>query len=505
MGRLLATIKQAGADFQRDECMLTGAALSYYTIFSLPPLLVLVFMVAGTAGVERTTIDRLVRDQLGIPATESAEGDRSALVAAAERTHDDSGGLLGRLIGFGLLAFSATGVLAQLQGALNRAWDVTPDAKQGGVLTFAVKRLLSLSMIVVFALLLLIALVITTLVDEATSWVVGDADGIAVVIAGTANFVLSAILAAILFAAVFKVLPDADLRWRHVWLGATVTSLLFVVGKQLIAVYLQFSNVGSQWGSAAGAMIGVLVWVYYNSLLVLFGAEFTQAWCQQHGDWPDAEQGATNTVDASEIEARKIPGEQDETRTSWNAVAASPPFESTASADGNSPPLATDSGALASAGRDGETDSNPDSNLDEKASATMPKFTGWTNDEERVFFKLQMTALANDPETTLGGIRELLEVTLDECTQFLPDEIVAEKLDELGSTLRRYVDEFGDQRIEFADLCDRILLDIARCEDLLDEHGPAMPLADIAGGPLTPGLELERGIVVAGDDLATPH
>lgn len=486
----LTAAKQAAIDFQEDECMLTGAALSYYTIFSLPPLLVLVFMVAQWAGVHRTTIDEVVGNQLGVPtAADSTEGDKSQLLAAAERTHDESGGLIGRLIGFGILAFSATGVLAQLQLALNRAWDVTPDPDKGGVLNFVVKRLLSLGMIVVFALLLLVSLVLTTLIDELIDWFAADADGIVWVLSVAANVALSLLLATVLFALVFRILPDAKVEWRHVRLGAFVTAVLFVVGKFLIALYLQRSHVGSQWGSAAGSMVGVLVWVYYNSLLVLYGAEFTQAWSRAHGDWPEAEELAESTVDQAEIEERCTP---DSLGNSQSAVAASSPFETTAIAgptpDPDLPNPLDDPSAPA-----GDT-------AHELRPSTTPKElpmpAGTLTAQDRVFFKLQMINLTRDPEQTLAGVHERLEKTLEACTQFDPNALVTEHLDELDDALRSYVEEFDAPDFDFAELCDVINDDIARCNYIISRVGSETRLVELDGETLVQRIErTDAGLV----------
>jgi membrane protein len=500
VGTFFKAIKQAAVDFQRDECMLTGAALSYYTIFSLPPLLVLVFMVAQSAGVHRNTIDTVVAKQLGIPTGQSQEEEgKSYLVAAAERTHDDSGGLLGQIVGFAILVFSATGVLGQLQLALNRAWDVTPDEEHGGIWNFAVKRLLSLGMIVVFALLLLVSLVLTTLIDEFTRWITGDVEGVVFVVTAVANAILSVLLAAVLFAAVFRVLPDVHLTWRQVWVGAVVTGVLFVVGKTLIAIYLQRSNIGSQWGAAAGSMIGVLVWVYYNSLLVLYGAEFTQAWTQLHGDWPKAENGAKATIDDAVIEERLVPGEKQGFHPSATAVGASPPppgpHGETESPTENA---AATRDHAASTAAVAAVESHP---IPREALPMSNHERGLITAEDRVFFKLQMTNLTGNPEESLANVLKVLEETLQQCTQFGPDKIVGDHLGDLDDALQAYVEEFQDAELDFGELCDVIAEDVDRCRDLIGRHGAETRLVDLDGAPLTRELEPVDGKLVEGDEL----
>lgn len=304
MGKLIGAITKAGKDFSDDDCMSSGAALAYYTIFSLPPLLVLVFFIAGMAGVSQDTINRLVSDQIGVPMpAEGEEGAGLQSVAGREQERSAEGAVSGlgpvsKVIGVLILIFSATGVFAQLQFALNRAWEVEPDPAQGGVMKFITKRLLSVGMIVVIGFLLLISLVLTTMVDEIVAMTQGQAPGAVATGIGIAlNMVATFAIATLLFAAIFKILPDANMRWKDVWVGAAITALLFVVGKTLLGWYLQNSNIGSSWGSAAATMIGMLVWVYYSSLILLFGAEMTQVWANQYGSGIEPAKGAVRKVE----------------------------------------------------------------------------------------------------------------------------------------------------------------------------------------------------------------
>lgn len=276
-------LKQAASDFSDDECMTSGAALAYYTIFSLPPLLVIVFFVARQFGIEEETIDRTLRDQLGMPfpAGESITPNESSLQSGAmvERL-----GAIGKAAGVAVLVFSATSVFGQLQAALNRAWEVMADPEQGGVMQVVAKRLVSLGMIVVIAFLLLVSLVTTTVIDEIIRFIAGEQlDSISLWVAQLINGIASLAMGTLLFAAMFKVLPDAEIRWRDTWIGAGLTALLFVLGKEIVGLYLNHASIGSAWGAAAGSMIALLVWVYYSSLIVLFGAELTQAWAVNHG------------------------------------------------------------------------------------------------------------------------------------------------------------------------------------------------------------------------------
>ena len=313
-------LKRAVSDFSEDECMSSGAAIAYYAIFSIPPLLVLIFLAAGWLGVSPKKIDQVVKDQLGLPMEtagvqtdagsgqpaaagpeESGNGSTSELTGVADRASASQLGGVGmasRIIGAALLIFSATGLFAQLQFALNRAWEVEPDPEQGGVVRFIFKRVLSFGMIITVAFLLLISLVLTTLIDEIMAYLQGASpDTVAMVLGVVLNNLAVLALATLLFAAMYKILPDAKMSWRDMWIGAGLTALLFVIGKSLIGWYLQSSDMGASWGSAAASMVGVLVWIYYSSLIVLFGAELTQVWAAEYGSGIEPAAGAVRKVE----------------------------------------------------------------------------------------------------------------------------------------------------------------------------------------------------------------
>lgn len=297
MRQFMSAIRKAVKDFSDDECMTSGAAIAYYTIFSLPPLLILVFFVAGRFGVSEETIDRIMKDQLGMPLTDE-QTQQAAEAGVGSGAIVQRLGPLGQVVGIAILVFSATGVFAQLQFALNRAWEVEADPHRGGVLRFVLKRLLSLGMIIVIAFLLLVSFVLTTMIDELVQSVLGRSPGPAGVVVGEAlNGIVTLAVGTILFAAMFNVLPDARMRWRDTWVGAALTAFLFVVGKTLIGVYLNNTAIGSAWGGAAAAMIALLVWVYYSVLIVLFGAELTQAWANRVGSGIEPARGAVRIVE----------------------------------------------------------------------------------------------------------------------------------------------------------------------------------------------------------------
>jgi membrane protein len=294
MSRFIRIVKKAVHDFSEDDCMSSAAAMAYYAIFSLPPLLVIVVAIAGYFNVPPERIQQMLQDQWGVASAGEA-GGANQQEAESEDSADKAGamGLASRIIGIAILVFSATGLFAQLQYTLNRAWEVKPDPQQGGIWAFITKRVLSLGMILVIVFLLLTSMLLTTFIDEILSYFRGDESDPATIVLGiTLNNVVAFLVATLLFAAMYRILPDAKVAWRDVWFGAVVTGLLFVVGKSLIALYLKNTDLASGWGTAAAAMIGVLVWMYYSSLIVLFGAELTQAWASEHGRAIEPAEGA---------------------------------------------------------------------------------------------------------------------------------------------------------------------------------------------------------------------
>jgi membrane protein len=194
------------------------------------------------------------------------------------------------------LILGASGAFGQLQAALNRAWEVAPDPQQGGLKAFLLKRVFSFGMILSVAFLLLVSLVVSASLSA-----FGDAlggmlpDGVSATLLQVLNQVVSVAAVTVLFAAIFKVLPDARVALRDIWVGAAVTAVLFVVGKFLIGFYLGRSNPGEAFG-AAGSLALMLVWIYYSSMILLFGAEFTQAWAEARGGGIAPERGAVRVV-----------------------------------------------------------------------------------------------------------------------------------------------------------------------------------------------------------------
>ena len=278
LGPLKSSVTAALRDAVEDDVFSLSAAIAYYTLFSLPPVLVVMVAVASVAFGTEAVVEMLsaqVRDLVG-------PGAGDAIRTMIEEGGEVGGGLGTSIAGLAALLFGATGAFGQLRKALNRAWEVEPE-EGGGLVGVLVKRVLSFGMVLTIGFLLLVSLVISTVLaslGDAAASVAGD--GIVRVGMEVANAVVSLGVTTVLFALLFKVLPDAEIAWRDVWVGAAVTALLFTLGKTAIGLYLGAADPGSAFG-AAGSLALVLVWIYYSALILLLGAEFTQAWAIRAG------------------------------------------------------------------------------------------------------------------------------------------------------------------------------------------------------------------------------
>lgn len=267
-----ASLKATFKDFMRDKAPKRAAALSYYTAFALPPLLILITMVAGAIWSPDQVAQALERQFSGMIGPDGA-----ATVRGMVASGDKANGALGTVLGLLGLIFGATGALISLQDALNAVWNVKEDPKSGGIKGFLLKRLLSLGMILGLGFLLVVSLAASAAL-AAVSDMIGT-EGIVMQIIGTG---VSLAILSFIFAAIYKYLPDADVRWGDVWVGGVVTAVLLELGKLLLGLYLGAKNPGTAFG-AASALAVILVWIYYSAMLVLLGAEFTQQYAARRG------------------------------------------------------------------------------------------------------------------------------------------------------------------------------------------------------------------------------
>jgi membrane protein len=270
-------VRDAGEKFWEDRGTRLGAALAYYTALSLSPLLVVVVAIAGFVfGPEAARGEIVVqfRDTIG---TEAATVIEQLVRKSASPAH----GIVATVLAIGVLVYGASNAFSNLQSALNTIWQVPRRAPEGGVLTVLKEQLLSFALVCGLAFLLLVSLVVTAVLAGVNSRVAGWMPGMDV-LAEVVNFVLNLVLTAALFAMMFKWLPEARLAWRDVAIGATATAVLFSIGRYLIGLYLGRAAVGSAFG-AAGAFVVLLVWIYYSTQILLFGAELTFVYARRFG------------------------------------------------------------------------------------------------------------------------------------------------------------------------------------------------------------------------------
>jgi membrane protein len=265
------------AEWREDNASRLAAALAYYTLLSLAPLLVIAVAISGFVFGTDAARGRIAAELSQVVGEGAAQGIQAAVASAQA---GEGGGVLGTLVGVGALFFGASAVFVELQSALNTIWEVTPRPGRG--LWGEVRdRVLSFAMVVSVAFLLLVSLIVNALLSALGSWLFYELPGGEAFWQGV-NFAVSWLIITALFALILKVVPDAKVRWRDVWLGAAVTSLLFGVGKLLLGLYLGKAAVGSSHG-AAGSLVALVVWVYYAAQIFFLGAEFTQVMAKRAG------------------------------------------------------------------------------------------------------------------------------------------------------------------------------------------------------------------------------
>jgi membrane protein len=279
-----------------DKAPRMGAALSYYTIFSLAPLLVVVIAVVGLVFGEEAVRGRIVEQLSGLVGHEGAKLVETMIA----RVSEPRAGIIATVLGLATLLLGATAVLMELHDDLNTVWKVVPGPGRGwkGVLR---DRLLSFGVVLAFGFLLLVSLVLSAglsavgaqLSDRLPGWVI---------LAYVANYGISLLVVTLLMATIFVVLPEVKLAWRDVWIGSFVTAVLFHLGKLGIGLYLGKASVGSPFG-AAGSLAVLLVWIYYTSQVFLFGAEFTRVYVTRFGRRPQPKRGAVPAPLASPLPA----------------------------------------------------------------------------------------------------------------------------------------------------------------------------------------------------------
>ena len=266
--------KSAASGWSADNCSSMGAAVAFYSLLSMAPLLMLVITIAGLVIGHDRAQELLMTQMAGLLGDTGAEGVKTMLAASA--THKD--GLVATISSAAVLALGATTIFAELQSDLNRIWKCD-GARSSGLWGLIRARLLSFGLIAVIGLLLLMSLVVSAGVSYlADAWLTGFGAAVAHVLELAASILITTAL----FALTFKILPARRIPWGDVLLGSLITAVLFAVGKYLIGLYLGKSAVASSFG-AAGTIVVAIVWVYYSAQIFFFGAEFTRAYSHEHG------------------------------------------------------------------------------------------------------------------------------------------------------------------------------------------------------------------------------
>ena len=289
-------VKQTAQEFLQDKAPQLGAALAYYTVFSLAPLILVLLAIVGVV---------FRHDPAGawnkITQQMSYFLDPSAVQVVqniAQKASEPGKSTIATIIGVALALFGAGGVFGQLQDALNTIWEVKAKPTQS-IWGFLRNRFVSFTMVAGVCFLLLVSLTLETLLKGFSHYVQGVLPG-GLLVAMTVYLIFDFAVIVLLFAMIFKFLPDATVHWRDVWIGAVITAMLFGIGKWLLGLYLGSGAAGSAYGSAS-SLITLLLWVYYSSQILLFGAEFTQVYADRSGREVKPDQHAVR-VQTKEVE-----------------------------------------------------------------------------------------------------------------------------------------------------------------------------------------------------------
>jgi len=275
--KIFESVKKAGGQFATDNAIKLSASLSYYTIFALAPLLILIISLVGLflgTDAVRGKIYGEINDVVGNAAALQIQ-EIIQNIRATKHT------VAGAIIGFIALLVGATGVFTEIQDSINFIWSIRAKPKKGW-LKLLKNRLLSFSLIVSLGFLLLVSLMVNAMMDVLSEYFKVYFADATVYIFYVLNLALIFAVITCLFAVIFKVLPDATIRWKDAFVGASLTAILFIVGKFLISFYLGRSNIGVTYGAAASVII-ILLWVYYSSIILYFGAEFTHVYALNYG------------------------------------------------------------------------------------------------------------------------------------------------------------------------------------------------------------------------------
>lgn len=276
IGQVLELFKAAFADWSEDKASRLAAALSYYAAISLAPLLIVVLGIAGLVFGREAATGQVAAQITGLLGNQGAQVIQDIIANSSK----PSTGILSTIIGTAVLLLGASGVFGALQDGLDTIWEVQPKPGRG-IAGLIKSRFLSLTMVLGVCFMLLISLAISAALSALGKYA-GEVLPMPVFVLELLNFIVSFVIITLLFALMYKFIPDAEIRWNDVWIGAAVTALLFTIGKFLIGLYLGRSAIGTAYG-AAGSLVVILVWIYYSAQILFFGAELTQVYTNKYG------------------------------------------------------------------------------------------------------------------------------------------------------------------------------------------------------------------------------
>lgn len=293
MRSLWELVKETASSWSKINAPRLGAALAYYTMLSVAPLVVLAMAIAGWVFGAQAGQEQLAQQIQNVAGPQGGEALRMLLASVGRPAQSG----IAAAVGFLVLLFGASGVFGELRDSLNLVWGVQPETS-GGLMSLVRQRFFSFAMVLGVGFLLLVSLILSAAIAAAGKFFAQYLPAPELFL-NALNLVFSFLVVTVLFALLYKVVPDAGIAWRDVWIGAAVTSLLFAIGKFLIGLYLGKASVGSAYG-AAGSLVVFIVWVYYSAQIFLAGAEFTRAFAERHGS------RAWNRAEAS-TEVRPVP------------------------------------------------------------------------------------------------------------------------------------------------------------------------------------------------------
>lgn len=267
-------LKETINDYIEDNALSRGAAIAYYTVLSMGPVLMICIAIAGLVFGQEAAQGAMVGQLRGMMGDQAAELIQTTIKSAANPTS----GIVATIIGIVTLLVTASGVFGEMQASLNIIWKAEP---RGGVGAIIRARAASLGLVATLGFLLLVSLVVSAALHALGDYLNTFVPQAELLLQGI-NFLISLTMVSVLFGAIYKILPDRQLAWKDVALGAVVTAFMFTVGKTLIGIYIGSTAVASSYG-AAGALVVILVWIYYSSQIFLLGAEFTKVWAAHHG------------------------------------------------------------------------------------------------------------------------------------------------------------------------------------------------------------------------------